>query len=319
MSSLKKLERDRTVAELASINTLLQGMTPDDIMTRMGLEDRRDELRETIADLADFDEGTASAALFFGGRPVVGSRGIESEFGGHAVAKFQDLVAKLLVHEVGELGQRGPVPNKAASTMHITNILRGSFGFLMEEVQTQGQLVDTALKAAVDDASRLMVAFGETDEEKFQQAIEEVDQRVLATAGEFFDLLQEGGATFRLVAGDRDESFGAVAVERAAARATSTTISEKEEPLPGQLTGALPVGHVFEFRKVTGEIIRGKVDRSITSDQLMQLNLTMLNQDAVALVRVRRVRKDGAIVRESFTLLALNRAEETQAKEIQQP
>ena len=36
----------------------------------------------------------------------------------------------------GGLGQRGIVPNKGASTLHITNIVRGSFGFLLEEVQS---------------------------------------------------------------------------------------------------------------------------------------------------------------------------------------
>ncbi|HEX6376745.1 MAG TPA: hypothetical protein VFZ91_13615 [Allosphingosinicella sp.] len=288
-------------------------MTDDDVMTRMGLEDRREELQELVAELIDFNEGAASAALFFGGRPVVGSRGIESEFGGNAVAKFQDLVAKLLVQEIGELGQRGPVPNKAASTMHITNVVRGSFGFLMEEVQTQGQLVDTALKAAVDDASRLMAAFADADEVKFQEAVEAVDQRVFATAGEFFDLLRQGGATFRIVAGDNDETFSTTAVERAVERATSTTVTEGEEPLLGRLTGALPDGHMFEFRNAMGDIVRGRVDRSITTDQLMQLNLTMLNVEAQARMRVRRVWKEGAVVRESFTLLALGRTEGNQA------
>jgi hypothetical protein len=153
-----------------------------------------------------------------------------------------------------------------------------------------------------------MSAFADADEGKFQEAIEALDQRVFATVGEFFDLLRQGGATLRLVTGDKDESFGNTAVERAVERATSTTVSEEEDLALGQLSGALPEGHMFEFRRENGDVIRGRVDRSITSDQLMQMNLTLLNVNSNATLRVRRVRKDGALARESFTLLGLERA-----------
>jgi hypothetical protein len=73
-----------------------------------------DERKQTIETLdAAPDEPVASAALFFGGDPAIGARGIESEFAGSAVTKFQDIVAKVLAHETGGLGQRGIVPNKA--------------------------------------------------------------------------------------------------------------------------------------------------------------------------------------------------------------
>jgi hypothetical protein len=305
MTSLKKLERDRTVAELASIESLLAGLTAEDVMTRLSLEDRRDELQRIIAEMPEFGEGTASAALFFGGRPVAGQRGVESEFAGSAVAKFQDLVAKLLVQEIGELGQRGPVPNKAASTMHITSIVRGSFGFLMEELQSQGELVDTALSRAVADASKLMAAFGSEDEGTFEAAAGEVDSRVLTTAGELFGLLNENGATLRLVAGQHDDAFNRQAIELAVARAATTAIGEDFESLDGQLIGTLPDGHMFEFRKPDGAVIRGRVDRAISTDQLLQWNLTLLNSDAKGRFKIRRVYKDGELVREGFTLLEL--------------
>jgi hypothetical protein len=127
------------------------------------------------------------AALFFGGRPVAGARGIESEFGGNAISKFQDLVAKLLAEEGGSrLGQRGVVPNKAAATLHVTNVVRGSFGFLFEQIEPQHELIDTALKTAVEKASQVLNVLAKPDEEEFRKGVETVDQRVLATVGEFF-------------------------------------------------------------------------------------------------------------------------------------
>ncbi|MGO4724010.1 MULTISPECIES: hypothetical protein [unclassified Inquilinus] len=307
MSSLRKLERDFAHADIAAVTSLLAQLSDEDVMTRFGLESRLEELRRTVAELDQTrDEPTASAALFFGGRPVIGARGIESEFGGAAVSMFQDLVAKVLAHEAGSLGQRGIVPNKGASTLHITNIVRGSFGFLLEEVQSQQQIIETPLKAAVEETTRLLDAFGEPDEEQFQTAVETIDQRVLGTAREFFDLMRQGGATLRLVAGERDKSFGPDAVARAAERATSTTVEDSEEIIPGQLSGVLPDAHQFEFRTGSDRgTIRGKVDRTLSADQLLRFNRDLVNVDASARTHVKRVLRNGAIVRESFTLLAL--------------
>lgn len=311
MSRLRKLERDFAHADLAAVNGLLSQLGDEDVMTRFGLEARLEELQRTIAELDEADEEpTASAALFFGGQPVIGARGIESEFGGAAVTKFQDLVAKVLAHENGGLGQRGIVPNKSAATLHITNIVRGSFGFLFEEMRPQRQMVETPLKVAVDEATRLLDAFGEPDEEQFRTAVETIDQRVLGTAREFFDLMRQEGATLRVVAGNRDKSFGAEAVARAAERATSTIVEDTEESVEGQLAGVLPDARQFEFRTV-GErgTIRGKVDRTLPADQLIRFNRDLVNVAARARLHVKRVLRNDVVVREGFTLLALAPAE----------
>ncbi len=308
MTSLRKLERDFAHADLATVQGLLAQLGDEDIMARFGLEARRDELQQAIEVLdAAPEEAVASAALFFGGGPVIGARGIESEFAGSAVTKFQDIIAKVLAHETGGLGQRGIVPNKGASTLHITNIVRGSFGFLLEEVQPQQQMLETSLKAAVDEATRLLDAFGEPDEEQFRSAVETIDQRVLGTAREFFDLMRQSGATLRLVSGQTDRSFGADAVARAAERATSTTVDDSEETIRGQLAGVLPDAHQFEFRTGTDRgTIRGRVNRALPVDQLTRFNRDWVNVDASARLHVKRVRRSGAVVRESFTLLALD-------------
>jgi hypothetical protein len=311
MSSPRKLERDFARADIAAVSSLLDQLGDEDVMARFGLEARLLELQTAIAQLGEApEESTASAALFFGGRPVLGSRGIESEFGGAAITKFQDLVAKVLAHETGGLGMRGVVPNKGASTLHITNIVRGSFGFLLEEVQPQQQLMDTTLQTAVDEATRLLDAFGEPDEEQFRSAVETIDQRVLGTAREFFDLMRQSGATLRLVAGETDRSFGADAVARAAERATSTTVEDVQETIRGQLAGVLPDAHQFEFRAgVERGTIRGRVDRGLAADELTRFNRDWVNVDASARVHVKRVLRNGAVVREGFTLLALSTPE----------
>ncbi|SFN02286.1 hypothetical protein, partial [Methylobacterium pseudosasicola] len=281
------------------------------VFTQPGLEARRDEIAADLVAMGEEPESpTASAALFFGGRPVAGSRGIESEFGGSVVSKFQDLVAKLMADEAGALGQRGVVPNKSAATLHITNVVCGSFGFLLEEVEPQGEALDTSLKVAVDNAAQLLGAFSESSEDRFRAAVENIDQRVLATAQEFFSLMRTSGATFRLLAGDEDRSFGLDEVSRAAERASSTRVTETEERIEGQLGGVLPDAHQFEFRSESRGPIKGGIDRSVPASDLAELNRTLVNVAAVAVVKVRRVLRDGEAVRESFTLLRLEPQQE---------
>ena len=308
MISLRKLERDFVQADLVAVNKLLLRLTDEDVMSRFGLESRREELQKLLEHLDESrqDEPVASAALFFGGTPVIGTRGIESEFAGLAVTKFQDIVAKVLAKQSVGLGQRGIVPNKSASTLHITNIVRGSFGFLLEEVNTQKPLVETSLKMAVEEATGLFHALGEPDEEQFSAAVESTDSRVLETARDFFDLMRQNGATFRLVTAQADRSFNSEAVIRAAERARSTTVEDTEDTVVGQLAGVLPDAHQFEFlARDDGRIIRGKVSRMLDTDQLTRLNREMVNVNAAAKMNVRRVRRNGAVARENFTLLSL--------------
>lgn len=310
MSSLRKIERDYVAADLATVTALLDRLTDEDVMMRFNLEARRDELRRELEAFGDLHEPAASAALFFGGRPVAGALGIESEFGGNAVAMFQDLVSKIFAqHEPGGLGQRGVVANKAATRLHITNVVRGSFGFLLEEIDPQGALVDTPLREAVEDASKLLGAFGEDDEERFQAEVENADPRVLNTAREFFELLRDDEATFKLVVGHSEKSFNPDAVARASERAVGTAVEDEEEFLSGTLAGVLPEGHMFEFRSDGPRgVIRGKVDKCIPAGELAEYHHRWVGVRSRAVVRVRRVLRNGELARESFTLIRIEDA-----------
>lgn len=303
MSAIRKLERDYAKADRAAVVGLLDRITEADALTRLGLESRLAELNTQIA-AQDLEPETthASAALFFGGRPVIGSQGVEAEFGTGAVAAFQDLVSKVLAKNTSGLGVKGPVANKSAATMHITNIVRGSFGFLLEEVHDQAQLVDTNLKEAVEEATELLDIFGEADEERFQATVAEVDQRILATARDFFELMRQHGATLRMVAGESEFQFGAEAVARGVERATGTSIEEDEKSLEGQLAGVLPSAHQFEFRVTGGETLKGKVDPAWKAVDLERWNRELVGVDAIMDAAVKRVLRHGQIARENYVL-----------------
>lgn len=307
MTSLRKLERDYIEANISEVTALLDRVGDRDVMSRFGLEDQLNELKEALARLQAMPPETlASAALFFGGKPVLGSQGIESGFAGSAVGQFQDLVSMVHAHDTVGLAERGTVPRRSSSTLHITNIVRGSFGFLLEEVQPQLQMVDSSLKTAVDEATRLLMAFGEDDEEDFRSAVEEIDQRVLAASGEFFDLMRKSGATVRLVSGETDRSFGSDVVARAVERARTTTVVDGDEVVRGQLAGVLPESHQFEFRTADERgTIRGNVDRALAPHQLGLFNKEYVNTNSRARLKVKRVLRNQAVVRERYTLVGI--------------
>lgn len=307
MSGLRKLERDRLQAELATVGRMLNQFSDEDVVMRIGLEDRQIELQQAVAQLvADVPDRSATTALYFGGKPVIGSRGVDSDFGSRAVTMFQDLVSKQFAHETGGLGQRGIVPNRGAARLHITDVVRGSFGFKLEEIDDQGPLLDTALKDSVDHVSDLFAAFGEDDEERFEATVAEVDERVLATTKEFFSLMRQSGATFRMVTGDRDRSMMTGDIERAERRATTTTVSDHDEAIEGVFSVALPEGHRMEFRTL-GErgVIQGRVARTFSAAAIVALNRDWMEKPAIGQFKVRKVMKNDKLVRESFTLAGI--------------
>lgn len=306
MKAIQKLEGDRLQAEFSSLSRMLAELGERDVVMRLGLEDRLIELRAELDELGHGGGELASAALFFGGAPVIGNRGIESEFGSRALSIFQDLVAKQLAHETGGLGQRGIVPNKGAAKLHITDVVRGSFGFVLEEIDSQTPLIDSSLKESVDHVSDLIAAFGEDDEERFQATVSETDERVLSTAKTFFEHMRQAGATFRLVNGEKDRVLSALAIARAENRATTTSVGDDEERIEGVFSVALPEGHQMEFRTDGPRgVIRGRVDRNYSSSAVVNLNKEWMERRAIGRFRVRKVLKDGSLVRENFTLLGL--------------
>jgi hypothetical protein len=110
------------------------------------------------------DEPTASAALFFGAACHWRQRHRERvRWSGRDEVPRPD--RQVLAHENGGLGQRGVVPNRGASTLHITKHRKGIVRLPIRRIASAASAVSTPLKVAVDEAARLLDAFGEPDEE----------------------------------------------------------------------------------------------------------------------------------------------------------
>lgn len=306
-----KIERDFVAADLVTVDDLLANLKDRDAFAKLSLQSRRDELKQKLESLSESREVSASASLFFGGAPVIANRGIEASFGAQAVEKFQDVVSKIFaVQHSGALGQRGVVPGKDASALHVTNIVRGSFGFRLEELSPQASMLESPLKGAVDEATRLMETFSEENEEAFGAEIENLDSRVLASVRDFFGTVSDHRATFRLVSGNIDTSFRDENIARAAERARTTTVEEKEIELSGQLSGALREARIFEFRAESpARTLKGSIAPDLTADAISEINKSLADVDSSARFSVKSVRRKDRVLRESFTLLSIRENE----------
>ena len=305
---IRKLEHDEIAADLATVDSILKSIPDDDVLGRVGFEARRDRLAHSLTELEVLPEIHAGAALVFAGDPVKGALGIRSDFAGGALSRYQDMVAKVLAQRArGNLGQRGVVPHREAATLHLTNVVHGSFGFVLEELEGERQepMFATELKSAVDETARLIACFADEDDERFTAALVDSDPRVFDALGEFFKFVCANGALFRLVSGNLDMNFTSRAVEVAAERAAISHLAEAQEEFTGELQGVLPEAHRFEFKvSPHGEIIDGAVSSEMTSENLLNLYRRLSGRRSRARMQVRKIERQGKSPRVSYVLLS---------------
>lgn len=260
---LKKLQLDGLRADLAAVEALLAARSEaEDPVGWLQLSIRREEIEEEILASQAIEEVSASVGLFFGGRPVVGSKGIRADFAGLMVAQFQDLVSKRLATlESGPLASRGPVPLREKAQLMITDVARGSFGFVLEEEPSSDALTNTPLQIVVEEMSELIYRLSLPEDEIFESISETLDERLLLSVRRFFQLLDDAGATLRIVQGDKSLPMGADAIHLARSRSEALQIVQREDERLEGVLYLLPATRRFELHAVGGgdEVVKGSV------------------------------------------------------------
>lgn len=253
----RKLTLDSLKAELVSVKALLQSaLDIDDPIGEMQYTHRKQELESKIRELEEQHHCGARLALFFGGKPVLGSLGINAGFAGPVLEKYQTIVSKVYSYmERGELGTRGKVAFLGDNDLMVTDLAKGSFGFVLEEADNQ--LMDTAVKAAVEHVSTMLQKCGSDSEDSFEEVIDEIDKRVLDALGEFFAHLHKSEASVRLVDDNDEFTLDLSSIDRACQRIKSTQIDEDTTRGAVTLIGFLPEHRRFEAKLPTGESIHG--------------------------------------------------------------
>ncbi len=260
---IRALKVSSLLADLAATQALLDRRDKNsDPIGWFQLSKRRDQLSHLAQQLESRHETHASVALYFGGRPVVGSKGIEATFAGKALEIYQDMLAKRVARlsRGGEdLSDRGRVPGRANSSLMVTEIARGSFGFVLEEPESNADLVDSALKKAIDEVSELLHSISAKDLDGMEDEAEILDSRLLLSVREFFRLLDDSGATIRVTTDHRQISLSRDQVEAGRSRVDTLEWAERVKKLEGILY-IVPDSQRFDLEPLGGgETIRGKV------------------------------------------------------------
>jgi hypothetical protein len=306
-----RIEVEQVAAELAAIESLIVNLAPDDYAGLLGLEHKRDALQARLEELQTVERHTASVALYFGGKPVLGGLGIEADFGASIVSTFQELVSKVWAIQGGMLASRGPVRDQGGATLHITDVVHGSFGFLLEEIDERGEPMFTSpLKVATDTASALLESFGSEDEQAFAAAIEDISPRVFVSVKDFFRSMHRGDAIARVVSDAAEIIMDARSVERAYGRVESTDVVEDEIRREGELLGVIPVGRRFEFRAADGTLLRGGIGPAFGESYLARIRDEQFAGRRWRAVLRRRETRRGGNISERYTLMDLREIDE---------
>lgn len=262
----RRLRVEGLQAELSSLTELIsQSIELGDPMSEYQLSKRKQTFEQELSTLLSAREKKASIALFFGGKPVLGSRGISSAFAGQMLDHFQDLVARTFAKaELGILGGRGRIPMRDASNLMVTEIVKGSFGFVLDELSNQDEIEETALKKIVEEVATVIERTASPNELDFEEVAETLDSRMLIALKEFFIILDSAEATIRIVEDLADFTLDQQSIHRARIRTESTLIDESDLTLEGVLVGFLPEHKKFELRIDASHVVYGSVSKEGT-------------------------------------------------------
>ncbi|RQT98451.1 hypothetical protein DF022_27015 [Burkholderia cepacia] len=190
---------------------------------------------------------------------------------------------------------------------------RGSFGFVLEESGVDGEIVNTPLKETVDEITDILSRVGAADEAVFDEAAAELDERTLVTLKQFFQRLDDSGATMRVVDGSRDFLLDRNAVSIARQRTQAMEIEERGEELVGTLF-LLPNSHRFEFTATDDRaVMKGTFGSNVVRQLEGQAELGQVAIDPREIprrpwrveIRTREIRERNRAPRQVFTLVRL--------------
>jgi len=305
---LKKLELDTLNAEISSLDFLISERVDDDPIGASQFLKRKNKLLEKVAAIQDNASALASVGLFFGGSPVFGSKGIDSHFASSILNIFQAIVNKRYAFlENGALSSRGPIPNSNNAKLMITDVARGSFGFILEENPKEVLAdVETELKHVVDDVSGILAKISSADENIFTEVFEELDDRTLIDVRAFYEELASAKATLKIVDNENEYVLTADRINIAKGRMESVSISEEREfDVVGKLY-LLPSDKRFEIQ-VAGEDapLRGRVSKGFIEAHSLSLD-SLVGSEASFRLTARDMFKDGMIINTKYILESIN-------------
>jgi hypothetical protein len=307
----RKFDMNAVEQDLAVVRKILSKRTREaDPLGYAQFASRARALEKELQRLQEEPVTRAQLALFFGGEPVQGSRGIKADFAGKAVGLVQDLISKQFAHlERGVMARTGPVPLRSTSDMLITDIARGSVGLILEEAEQNESLAESELSVAVRKVADVIEATAAADATAFEELLSDIDSRYFLSLRALFGHLDDSRATVRLVENVKEFELDARAVHRARERTDAAMVQDEDDVQMEGRVFLLPVARRFELRLADGESIHGGISSEFAQQQLERLLATrdVLNRDWRVRLRRRTITRPNREPLVRFTLLGLIR------------
>ena len=281
---------------------------------RLMWQNRLADIDQHIAALAAGRSSYASVAVIFDGNPVIGSGDIRLDFTTEALDSYQKIVTLALASHNGvELSERGRLPAGDQARLFIRDLVRGSMGFILEELPPQQQeMLPTHLKEAVEDTTQLITNLSAATDEEFEATLEKTQPRLVAAVQKFAKVLYDAGASTRIVGDERRLSLSIADVGRLSRRLGEVEVTEEVVPIDGVLLGVLPEARKFELRLPGAD--GGTMEGAVSEDLALKYTLDaafkerLLLQPVRAQVKLIRTTRNRRLVKERRVLEALEPA-----------
>lgn len=270
-----KIHRDALRSEIASLSALIKQSSDRDPLGSRSLRKRLGLLQAELGEIETRRENSANVALVFDGDPVRGSSAIEADFAGKALQDYQELIAKHVATECGQLAERGRLTDQIhqQARMNVTGLMHGSFGFILEEDnEDQFGMFETPAQTAVRSVTNLLSEVASDDDQLFESRLEDLDIRIFHTLKRFIGTLHRANSTLRVAEDLRELKLDTSSIGRAFERVSQADVVEIDEAVEGELLGLVPVQRRFDFRRADdGELVQGRVAASLSADYLERI------------------------------------------------
>lgn len=257
-------------SQLAAAQSMLAA-TGDDLLMRTSLENRIADLREQMASVPE-QAGAAKLDVWFSGRAVYGSQGIEQGFMEATAKALVGMICAIARDKVRRLKEQKKTANMPRGRFYVTALTHGSFGYELTYKDSDGMLFDDP--AIVESIQNTMSVIEESTEKGLDvdALIQQQPIRMLANLKDFFSVLKKQGSTLRVESGSNALSLDSRSVDTGFDNICLSDILEKEEEITATFQGAFIESGKFEYTDVEGKLLHGNISEDLTGEAIADLN-----------------------------------------------
>lgn len=294
--------REALAVQLFDTERLLNLIGDHPVMS-FTLQQRAEELRQQLEEIP-IDQKEAKVTLFFHGKPVIGSIGIDAQFAGKVLPHFQNMVkTDFAQRAMGKVGGRGPAKGGSESHLFITSLPRGSFGIELTKLQNQTLFGETQMADTLVHVTSLIEAAAKSDED-YGMALEDAPARTIKSLNDFLKAVSDEEAGVTIESGGIRVTLSVEEARIAYNRVSTTQLSEDTVALQGVLRGVMLNSWRFDFTPFTGEPFSGRFSEDLSEDEVESF-LAFLNQPCSATFEESKVVFKNGQLRTRYTLLSV--------------